>query len=196
MRHRIATLGPSGSCHESATRAYLEHHGITQADLQLVPDFDQAASLLLSDRIDFIVQGCAHPAVCDLLVRHHDKIFMVDTFMYPTKELGLLTRTSVLQPKSLGLMPVTRQYVDIDGWEEVYYEDANPIVKRKFVEGAYDSAVTFTELLREKPGQFRLDKLIGRTSMSWLVYARTPMPTNDIVATRPGGVFIQEGVRK
>jgi hypothetical protein len=65
----------------------------------------------------------------------------------------------------------------------VYYECANPIVKRNFLEGKYDAAVTFTEVLTERPGEFQLIKLIGRTNMSWLVYSATRPRTEEIAVT-------------
>ena len=43
----------------------------------------------------FLVQCSAHVQVHLVTERYHEEVFVIDTFIYPTKELGLLVRTDV-----------------------------------------------------------------------------------------------------
>ena len=44
---------------------------------------------------------------------------MIDTFLYPTKELALLVRNDVREPQSLGIVSATRGYIDLTRWETI-----------------------------------------------------------------------------
>ncbi len=41
----------------------------------------------------FLVQCSAHVQVHLVTERYHEEVFVIDTFIYPTKELGLVVRT-------------------------------------------------------------------------------------------------------
>src|SRR5690606_11411954 len=60
---RIATLGPPGSNHEKATKAYLRFHDLPGAEVSYFETYTQALEMLRSGEIDFFTQVCAHPEV-------------------------------------------------------------------------------------------------------------------------------------
>ena len=46
--------------------------------------------------------------------RYHTEVFVIDTFLYPTKELALLVREDASEPQSLGIVAATRGYTRPD----------------------------------------------------------------------------------
>ena len=131
----FATLGPSGTCHEFATKSYIEFQQISNAQVELVTDFLQALEWLRNGKLDFIVQNSAHPEVYQLTEKYFREVFVIDTFLFPTQEMAVLTRRGVEHPHSLGLMPATRAYVDTSKWETIIYEPSKPLVARCLLTG-------------------------------------------------------------
>lgn len=61
----------------------------------------------------FPVQCSAHVQVHLVTERYHTEVFVIDTFIYPTKELSLLIRRDRAEPKSLGIVSATKGYLDL-----------------------------------------------------------------------------------
>ena len=53
------------------------------------------------------MQCSAHLQVHLVTERFHEEVFVIDTFLYPTKELALLVRND-RDPQSLGIVNATR----------------------------------------------------------------------------------------
>jgi hypothetical protein len=164
-----ATLGPSGTCHDAALQAYLLNNRIENPRIQFVEDFIHAIDLLAEGQVNFVIQGCAHPQVATSIERHFHKVAMIDTFLYPTKPLALISRRGSNR-RTLGLMPVTKDYLDLRGWAELVYESSNAIVAKKMEMGVYDGAITFATVAEEHPERFEILEMIGEIQMAWLVY--------------------------
>ena len=122
------TLGPSGTCHENALLHYLEFQGIVDFELDLVPDLLEAIVRVRDEPQTFLVQCSAHVQVHLVTERYHEHVFVIDTFIYPTKELSLLVRRDVTQPRSLGIVSATRGYLDLSPWEEIIDEPSKPVI--------------------------------------------------------------------
>lgn len=101
---RFITLEPAGTCHENALLHYLEFQGIEDFELELVPDLVEAIAQARDRPNTFLVQCSAHVQVYLVTERYHTDVFVIDTFIYPTKKLGLVVRTDVEEPKSLGIV--------------------------------------------------------------------------------------------
>ena len=102
------TLGPSGTCHENALLHYLEFQGLTDFDVILVEDLLGAIGRVREQPNTFLVQCSAHVQVHLVTERiFHEEVFVVDTFIYPTKALSLLVRADVGEPRSLGIVSAT-----------------------------------------------------------------------------------------
>jgi hypothetical protein len=181
---RIATLGPEGTCHEEATRQYCAFQGVNRFEIQFVEDFLEAVDQVKRNESDFIVQGCAHPMVSAVIERDPQAVVMIDSFLYPTKELALMTRVGVETPKVLGLMPVTAGYTDISSWPTHRHERSNPIVAKKFVDGEFDSAIAFAKIAESDPERYRIVHRIGRVNMAWLVYGRDRRGSGEVLGVR------------
>jgi hypothetical protein len=185
---RIATLGPAGSNHEKATRAYLRFHGLTDAELSFFETYSQALEMLRSGKIDFFTQVCAHPEVAITIEKFHREIFLVDSFIGPTRPMGVVTRKNVEAPQSLGYMIATAGYFDQSRWSTVVTEISNSAVAQGLLAGKYDSGFTTTELVDRYPDRFRIDEYIGEVDVCWLVYGRERVRLGEITAWRDAPV--------
>ncbi len=139
----FVTLGPAGTCHENAVLAYLDFQGLDGARVELVGDLLDGAKLACGNRSAYLVQCSAHPDVHVVTERFRGKLFVVDTFIFPAKEMGLLVRNDVPQPRRIGVVPAARGYIDESQWDEVVLESANPVVAQNLLAGRYDAGVSF-----------------------------------------------------
>src|SRR3954452_1794839 len=141
----IVTLGPEGTCHERAVQRYLEFQGIDDYEVSFIGDFLEGLERIRGREDAFLVQCSAHPKVHEVTERYWREVFVVDTFIYPTKHLVVLTRREVERPRSLGIVPATKGYVDLSRWEEVVDVVSKPIVGEELRAGRYDSGLTHLE---------------------------------------------------
>jgi hypothetical protein len=167
---RIVTLGPEGTCHERAVRRYLEFQGIDDFEIEFISDFLDGLERIRGRDGAFLVQCSAHPKVHEVTERYWREVFVVDTFIFPTKHLVLLSRRDVEQPRSLGIVPATKGYVDLSGWDEVIDVVSKPVVGEELLAGRYDAGLTHIEHLEEHEDELRLEIDIGEIDTTWLVY--------------------------
>ncbi len=91
----VITLGPEGTCHERAVQRYLEFQGVDEYRIELITDFFVGLEMLRETPNAFLVQCSAHPKVHEITEKYWREVFVVDTFIYPTKHLVLLSRRDV-----------------------------------------------------------------------------------------------------
>jgi hypothetical protein len=166
----LVTLGPAGTCHERAVSRYLEFQGIEDFSISFIHDFLDGLERIRGREDAFLVQCSAHPKVHEVTERYWREVFVVDTFIYPTKHLVVLTRREVEHPRSLGIVPATKGYVDLSQWEEVIDVVSKPVVGEELLAGRYDSGLTHMEHFEEHRDELRLDLDIGEIDTTWLVY--------------------------
>jgi hypothetical protein len=186
------TLGPSGTCHENALRRYLEFQGVADAQIDLVASFDEGLERVHEDRNSFLVQCSAHPDVHVITERYRHEVFVVDTFIYPAKEMALLARTDVEHPKTLGVVPAALGYPDLTRWESVTQEPANPIVARELLAGRYDAGVTLAEYADLHPAELRVLERYGEVDTTWVVYGRRRRYRGELIGHRIPWLFSGE----
>lgn len=178
------TLGPAGTCHENALLRYLEFQGLTDARVELVTDFNDGLERVHEDANAYLVQCSAHPDVHVVTERYRQQVFVVDTFIYPAKEMALLVRTDVEQPKSLGIVPAALGYPDLTRWESVTEELANPIVAKNMLAGKYDAGVTLAEYAEQYPDALRVFERYGEVDTTWLVYGQRRRYEGELIGHR------------
>ena len=166
----FVTLGPTGTCHERAVTEYARFQGIEDYEFELITDFFVGLEAIRGRDDAFLVQCSAHPKVHEITEKYWTEVFVVDTFIYPTKHLVVLTRREVEKPRSLGIVPATKGYVDLSQWEEVIDVASKPIVAEELLEGRYDSGLTHIEHVEEHRDELRLDLDIGEIDTTWVVY--------------------------
>jgi hypothetical protein len=166
----VVTLGPVGTCHERATRAYMEYQGIGEYVVVFIKDFLEGLEMIRGQENAFLVQCSAHPLVHKVTERYWAEVFVVDTFIYPTKALAVLSRREVERPRSLGLVPATAGYIDEGDWEEIIEVVSKPVVGRELLEGRYEAGLTHLEYAERYPDQLRVVEEIGEIDTTWVVY--------------------------
>lgn len=192
-RPTFVTLGPVGTCHENALLRYLEFQGLVgAADVELVGDFDAGLELVHDRRDTFLVQCSAHPAVHLITERYRQEVHVVDTFIYPAKEMALLARTDVAEPRSLGIVAAARGYPDLTRFARVIDEPANPIVARHLLAGHYDAGVTLVEYAAQHPDALRIVERYGEVDTTWVVYGRRRRFAGALIGHRVPELFTAE----
>ncbi|HEX6753227.1 MAG TPA: hypothetical protein VF093_06540 [Solirubrobacterales bacterium] len=185
----IVTLGPEGTCHERAVQSYMRFQGVENYEIELITDFFVGLEMVREAPGSFLVQCSAHPKVHEITEKHWTEIFVVDTFIYPTKHLVLLSRRDVEEPRSLGIVPATKGYVDLSQWEEIVDVASKPIVGEELLEGRYDSGLTHMEHFEEHEDELRLDLDIGEIDTTWVVYGHEKRFEGEVIGIPSAHLF-------
>jgi len=186
------TLGPTGTCHENALLRYLDFQGLADARVELVSDFNEGLERVHDEPNSYLIQCSAHPEVHVVTERYRQEVFVVDTFMYPAKEMALLVRTDVERPRTLGIVPAALGYPDLTQWETPEQELANPIVARELLAGKYDAGVTLAEYADMHPDRLRVYERYGEVDTTWLVYGRHRRYQGELIGHRVPWLFTRE----
>jgi hypothetical protein len=185
----VITLGPEGTCHERAVLNYLAYQGIEDYELVLTTDLFAGLDQVRETPGAFLVQCSAHPEVHKITEKYWTEVFVVDTFIYPTKALAVLSRTDVENPRSLGIVPATKGYLDLAEWDEVVDVVSKPVVAAELLEGRYDAGLTHLEHLAKHPEELRLDLEIGEIDTTWVVYGRQKRFQGEVIGIPSANVF-------
>jgi hypothetical protein len=188
------TLGPTGTCHERAVKRYAEFQGIEDYGIELITDFFVGLEMLRETPGAFLVQCSAHPKVHEITEKHWTEVWVVDTFIYPTKHLVLLSRREVERPRSLGIVPATKGYVDLSRWDEVIDVVSKPVVAEELLAGRYDSGLTHMEHVEEHADELRLDLDIGEIDTTWVVYGRQKRFRGEVIGIPSDELFAPSAV--
>lgn len=191
-RPTFITLGPSGTCHENALRHYLDFQGLSDYEIDLVPELLPAIDRVRSQPDTYLVQCSAHLHVHLVTERYYQEVFVMDTFIYPTKELALLVRTDVESHRSLGIVSATRGYPDLSKWETIIDEPSKPVVARKLFAGEYDAGLTHLHYAEEHPDKLRVQECYGAVDTTWLVYGQRKRFQGDVIGIRAPWLFAGE----
>lgn len=192
-RITVVTLGPGGTCHERAVTEYLRFQGIEDYEIELTTDFFWGLNQVRERPDTFLVQCSAHPKVHEVTEKYWTEVFVIDTFIYPTKHLVLLSRRDVERPRSIGIVPATKGYVDLSQWEEVIDVASKPIVGEGLLRGDYDSGLTHMEHVEEHADELRLDLDIGEIDTTWVVYGRQKRFKGEVIGIPSAHLFRTAG---
>jgi hypothetical protein len=180
-RVTFVTLGPEGTCHERAVSEYARFQGIEDYEVEFITDFFVGLEAIRGRDDAFLVQCSAHPLVHKITEKYWTEVFVVDTFIYPTKHLVLLSRREVEKPRSLGIVPATKGYLDLSGWDEIVDVASKPIVGEGLLRGDYDSGLTHMEHLEQHRDVLRLDLDIGEIDTTWVVYGTAKRFQGEVI---------------
>jgi hypothetical protein len=183
------TLGPTGTCHENALTHYLAFQGLTTFEIDLVPDLLDAIVRVRDEPHTFLVQCSAHVQVHLVTERYHEDVFVIDTFIYPTKELGLLVRDGIRAPKSLGIVSATQGYLDLTRFETIIDEPSKPVVAAHLLAGQYDAGLTHTHHAEEHPDRLQLVERYGAVDTTWVVYGAQKRFAGNVIGQRAPELF-------
>jgi hypothetical protein len=188
-RPTFITLGPAGTCHENALRHYLDFQGVTDFDLVLVEDLLGAIGRVKDETNTFLVQCSAHVQVHLVTERYHEEVFVIDTFIYPTKELGLVLRNDIGEHKSLGIVSATRGYLDLARFETIVDQPSKPVVARNLLAGEFDAGLTHVHHAEGHPEELRLVEYYGAVDTTWVVYGAHKRFAGDVIGMHVPWLF-------
>jgi hypothetical protein len=186
---KLVTLGPAGTCHERAVARYMDFQGIQDFEIEFIGDFLDGLELIRGQENAFLIQCSAHPLVHKVTERYWSEVFVVDTFIFPTKHLVLLSRRDVEQPRSLGIVPATKGYVDLSQWDEIIDVVSKPVVGDELLAGRYDSGLTHMEHFEEHKDELRLDLDIGEVDTTWIVYGTRKRFKGEVIGIPSAEIF-------
>jgi hypothetical protein len=189
-RIKLVTLGPEGTCHERAVRRYMAFQGVEDFEIEFIADFLDGLERIRGQENAFLIQCSAHPKVHEVTERYWREVFVVDTFIFPTKPLVVLTRREVERPRSLGIVPATKGYVDLSQWEEIVDVVSKPVVGEELLEGRYDSGLTHMEHFEEHEDELRLDLDIGEIDTTWVVYGTQKRFEGEVIGIPSRELFL------
>src|ERR1700710_2519385 len=185
----LVTLGPTGTCHERAAIEYMRFQGVEDFEIEFIADFLDGLERIRGRDNAFLIQCSAHPKVHEITERYWAEVFVVDTFIYPTKALAVLSRRQVERPRTLGLVPATSGYIDRADWEEIIDVQSKPIVAAELLAGRYDAGLTHVEHLAKHPDELRLDLEIGEIDTTWVVYGTQKRFHGDVIGIPSSDLF-------
>lgn len=188
----VVTLGPEGTCHERAVRRYLEFQSVAEYRIELTTDLFAGLEMVRETPNCFLVQCSAHPKVHEITEKYWREVFVVDTFIYPTKHLVLLSRRDVEVPHSIGIVPATKGYLDLSPWKEVIDVVSKPVVGEGLLRGDYDSGLTHMEHFEEHTDELRLDLNIGEIDTTWVVYGREKRFRGEVIGIPSAELFARD----
>ncbi len=191
-RPTFITLGPTGTCHENALLHYLEFQGIEDFDLVLTEDLLGAVVDVRDSSSTFLVQCSAHVQVHLVTERYYQEVFVIDTFLYPTKELSLLVRRDRPRPRSLGIVNATRGYTDLSVWPELIDEPSKPVIGRNLLAGCYDAGLTHLHYADEHPDVLEIREVYGAVDTTWVIYGSRKRFKGEVIGQRNPWLFAAE----
>jgi hypothetical protein len=191
---KLVTLGPTGTCHERAVAAYMAFQGMEDYEFEFIGDFLDGLERIRGQENAFLIQCSAHPKVHEVTERYWKEVFVVDTFIYPTKHLVVLSRREVERPRSLGIVPATKGYVDLSQWEEIVDVVSKPVVGEELLEGRYDAGLTHMEHFEEHRDELRLDLDIGEIDTTWVVYGTRKRFQGEVIGIPSREVLLGDRV--
>jgi len=155
--------------------------GIGDFEIEFIADFLDGLEKIRGHDDAFLVQCSAHPKVHEVTERYWKEVFVIDTFIYPTKHLVLLSRRDIKRPRSIGIVPATKGYVDLSEWEEVIDVVSKPVVGEGLLRGDYDCGLTHMEHFEEHADELRLNLDIGEIDTTWVVYGTKKRFRDEVI---------------
>jgi hypothetical protein len=186
----LVTLGPTGTCHERAAIEYMAFQGVEDFEVELIDDFFDGLERIRGKDNAFLIQCSAHPKVHEVTERYWAEVFVVDTFIYPTKALAVLSRREVKRPSTLGLVPATSGYIDPADWDEIIDVQSKPIVAAELLAGRYEAGLTHLEHLVAHPDELRLVEEIGEIDTTWVVYGNQKRYRGEVIGIPSPDLFV------
>jgi hypothetical protein len=185
----LVTLGPTGTCHERAAIEYMAFQGVEDFEMEFIGDFFDGLERIRGKDNAFLIQCSAHPKVHEVTERYWAEVFVVDTFIYPTKALAVLSRREVEQSRTLGLVPATSGYINPSDWDEIIDVQSKPIVAEELLAGRYEAGLTHLEHLAAHPSELRLVEEIGEIDTTWVVYGTQKRFRGELIGIPSADLF-------
>jgi hypothetical protein len=189
-RPTFITLGPEGTCHENALWHYIDFQGLSAPNVVLVEDLLSAIVRVRDEPNTFLLQCSAHLQVHLVTERYYREVFVIDTFIYPTKALALVARRDTSKRESLGIVSATRGYTDLTRWRTIVDEPSKPVVARNLLAGRYDAGLTHAHYIAEHPRELEMLEEYGAVDTTWIVYGRNKVFDGSVIGRCNPDLFL------
>ena len=179
---KFITLGPAGSNHQLVTERYIDFHGLqSRAEVTFFRTFQEGAEQILKGEADFMIQCAVHPSTVETVASYFEGLFVIDTFISPSRDLAIVKNKKVDHPRKLAAMSPTLPYIDASKWE-VIPEVTVMAVKEGLTSGRYEAGICYTSLAEEHPDRFAIAEYIGSVDDAWIVYGRNKVTGDKLLA--------------
>jgi hypothetical protein len=172
----------------------MDFQSVHRYEIEFIQDFFDGLERIRGDDRAFLIQCSAHPLVHQVTERCWGEVFVLDTFIYPTKSLAVLSRRDVERPRTLGLVPATAGYIDEGEWDEIIDVVSKPIVARELLAGRYEAGLTHLEYAERYPELLRVDQEIGEIDTTWVVYGTQKRFKGELIGIPSPELFIDPQV--
>ena len=68
---------------------YIEFQALPNTKVELFDNLLEALELLHDGKVDFIIQKVCHPKVYELTEKYFREVFVIDSFLCPTRAMGV-----------------------------------------------------------------------------------------------------------
>lgn len=147
--------------------------------------FYDAVDSLKNGTLDHIMMNAVHPDAPSVIGNNYRNVFIVDSFISPSKPLVVATRKAVDVPKSIAVLyPSVANYTDTSAWGEVVRVTSGGLVSigEDLLSGKYDSAIVYEETVTANADVLRIDEELGSPDDAWLVLGKQRTYMNSVLA--------------
>jgi hypothetical protein len=190
----LVTLGPRGTCRERAAIECMAFQGIEDFEIELISHFFDGLGWIRGKGNAFLIQCSAHPRVDEVTERHWAEVFVVDTFIYPTKGLGGLEPPRGREAQDSRPRSRDSGYVDLDAWDEMIDVQSKPIVAEELLASRYEAGLTHLEHLAKHPDELRLIEEIGEIDTTWVVHGTQKRFRGEVIGIPSSELFSRRAV--
>ncbi|KAF4842419.1 hypothetical protein CGCSCA4_v008665 [Colletotrichum siamense] len=167
-------------------RRYLDFHGISEtSNISYYDSFYDAVAALKNDTLDYVMMNAVHPQASSIVGSDFRNVFIIDTFISPSKPLVVATRKDVADPQSIGILyPSVANYTDTSKWSDVVQITSGGLVQiaQDLLDGKYDSAIIYQDTALANSDVLQIDEELGSPDDAWLLLGRNRTYTNSVLA--------------
>jgi hypothetical protein len=154
-------------------------------EIEFIGDFSDGLERIRGKDRAFLIQCNPAPEGLRVTERYRAEAFVVDTFIYPTKALAILTRCEVERPRSLGLVPRPRA----TSIRPTGRRSSRPIVAEGLLAGRYEAGLTHLEHRADHPDKHRVVEEFGEVDTTCVVYGTKKRFEGDVIGVPSPDLF-------
>ena len=172
---KIATLGPSGTNSEKATKYYAQNLLKEKISIQFFEDIEKGFSDLLESKCKYLILPSVYPSLSEQIFKNIHTIEMIDSFIHETFPLVIAKKkeTNIQDVQSVSLVEATNALIEKDGKfskkMKKIFKQSNPIAAAACKNGESDLVVT--NLISAQKQNLQIITNFSSIKMNWIVFA-------------------------
>ena len=167
----IATIGPSGTCSENASKYYIQLQN-KEGEIKLFSTFEDAVEAVINKEADYLIIPSAYRKIADIIFQNRYVIEIDDVFRMETPGLVIAYKENMMSIKTVAThstpLILAKEYFGLD--VEFIISNSNGESARLLLDGTVDACVTTIKCVN----MFNFNVLydFGSISMGWNVFKR------------------------